>query len=102
MSDEKLAAARMSDAMGKLQDALSRLKLAAEELAIVDASLIGSDAHRRLIVESSALRPIETADDIRSHQAWIEAIEHWEPWVPPRTGSKRYQRRRAQRWPKGK
>lgn len=50
MSDEKLAAARMSDAMGKLQDALSRLKLAAEELAIVDASLIGSDAHRRLIV----------------------------------------------------
>jgi len=32
MSEEKLAAARMSDAMGKLQDALSRLKLAAEEL----------------------------------------------------------------------
>jgi hypothetical protein len=31
----------------------------------------------------------------------IEAVEHWEPWVPPRTGSKRYQRRRAQRWPKG-
>ena len=25
-----------------------------------------------------------------------------ELWVPPRTGSKRYQRRRAQRWPKGK
>jgi len=34
--------------------------------------------------------------------AWIEATEHWEPWIPPRTGSKRYQRRRAQRWPKGK
>ena len=31
----------------------------------------------------------------------IKAVEHWEPWVPPRTGSKRYQRRRAQRWPKG-
>jgi len=73
MSDEKLAAARMSDAMGKLQDALSRLKLAAEELAIVDASLIGSDAKRRLIVESSALKPIETADDIQSHQA--QAVE---------------------------
>ncbi len=29
-------------------------------------------------------------------------VEHWEPWVPPRTGSKRYQRRKAQRWPKGK
>jgi len=73
MNDEKLAAARMSDAMGKLQDALSRLKLAAEELAIVDASLIGSDAKRRLIVESSALKPIETADDIQSHQA--QAVE---------------------------
>ncbi len=73
MSEEKLAAARMSDAMGKLQDALSRLKLAAEELAIVDASLIGSDAKRRLIVESSALKPIETADDIQSHQA--QAVE---------------------------
>lgn len=73
MGEEKLAAARMSDAMGKLQDALSRLKLAAEELAIVDASLIGSDAKRRLIVESSALKPIETADDIQSHQA--QAVE---------------------------
>ena len=36
-------------------------------------------------------------DEIR-----IETVEHWEPWVPPPTGSKRYQRRRAQRWPKGK
>jgi len=68
MGEEKLAAARMSDAMGKLQDALSRLKLAAEELAIVDASLIGSDAKRRLIVESSNVKPIETADDIESHR----------------------------------
>ncbi len=73
MGEEKLAAARMSDAMGKLQDALSRLKLAAEELAIVDSSLIGSDAKRRLIVEASALKPIETADDIQSHQA--QAVE---------------------------
>ena len=32
----------------------------------------------------------------------IDALEYWRPWVPPRTGSKRYQRRRAQRWPKGK
>lgn len=73
MGEERLAAARMSDAMGKLQDALSRLKLAAEELAIVDSSLIGSDAKRRLIVEASALKPIETADDIQSHQA--QAVE---------------------------
>ena len=39
-------------------------------------------------------------DDIYTMK--IEAVEHWEPWIPPRTGSKRYQRRRAQRWPKGK
>ena len=39
-------------------------------------------------------------DDIYTMK--IEAVEHWEPWVPPRTGSKRYQRRRVQRWPKGK
>jgi hypothetical protein len=74
MGEEKLAAARMSDAMGKLQDALSRLKLAAEELAIVDAEMIGSDARRRLIVESSAAKPIETADDIESHQAQAAEI----------------------------
>ena len=54
--------------LGKLQEAQSALKLAAEELAIVDAEMIGSDAHRRLIVESSAAKPIETADDITSHR----------------------------------
>ncbi|MEY4757619.1 MAG: hypothetical protein RJA34_2517 [Pseudomonadota bacterium] len=73
MSDEKLAAARMSDVLCNLEDAMAKLAMAAEDLAIVDASLIGSDAKRRLIVESSALKPIETADDIQSHQA--QAVE---------------------------
>ena len=69
MSSETLPAKRLENALTKLQDAQSALKLAAEELAIVDAEMIGSDAHRRLIVESSAAKPIETADDITSHRA---------------------------------
>ena len=68
MSSETLPAKRLENALTKLQDAQSALKLAAEELAIVDAEMIGSDAHRRLIVESSAAKPIETADDITSHR----------------------------------
>ena len=68
MTNETLPAKRLENALGKLQDAQSALKLAAEELAIVDAEMIGSDAHRRLIVESSAVKPIETADDITSHR----------------------------------
>ncbi len=66
--EQKLPAQRMEHATTKLQDAMSALKLAAEELHIVDAEMIGSDAHRRLIVESSAAKPIETADDITSHR----------------------------------
>ena len=73
MTKDTLPAKRLENSLGKLQEAQSALKLAAEELAIVDASLIGSDAKRRLIVESSALKPIETADDIQSHQA--QAVE---------------------------
>ena len=68
MTNETLPAKRLENALTKLQDAQSALKLAAEELAIVDAEMIGSDAHRRLIVESSAAKPIETADDITSHR----------------------------------
>lgn len=68
MSSETLPAKRLENALGKLQEAQSALKLAAEELAIVDSEMIGSDAHRRLIVESSAAKPIETADDITSHR----------------------------------
>ena len=68
MPSETLPAKRLENALTKLQDAQSALKLAAEELAIVDAEMIGSDAHRRLIVESSAAKPIETADDITSHR----------------------------------
>ena len=68
MSKDTLPAKRLENALTKLQDAQSALKLAAEELAIVDAEMIGSDAHRRLIVESSAAKPIETADDITSHR----------------------------------
>ena len=67
-SEHMLPAQRLEHALTKLQDAQSALKLAAEELAIVDAEMIGSDAHRRLIVESSAAKPIETADDITSHR----------------------------------
>ena len=69
MTKDTLPAKRLENALTKLQDAQSALKLAAEELAIVDAEMIGSDAHRRLIVESSAAKPIETADDITSHRA---------------------------------
>ena len=58
--EPELPAVRLENALGKLQDAQSALKMAMK----------------------------------------IEAVEHWEPWIPPRTGSKRYQRRRAQRWPK--
>ena len=68
MTKDTLPAKRLENALTKLQDAQSALKLAAEELAIVDAEMIGSDAHRRLIVESSAAKPIETADDITSHR----------------------------------
>lgn len=68
MSKDTLPAKRLENALTKLQDAQSALKLAAEELAIVDSEMIGSDAHRRLIVESSAAKPIETADDIESHR----------------------------------
>ena len=69
MTNETLPAKRLENALGKLQEAQSALKLAAEELAIVDAEMIGSDAHRRLTVQSSAAKPIETADDITSHRA---------------------------------
>jgi len=66
--DEKLPAKRLENALTKLQDAQSALKLAAEELAIVDAEMIGSDAHRRLIVEASKEDPIKVSDDIESHR----------------------------------
>ena len=69
IKEPKLPAQRLEHTLSKLQDALGALKLAAEELRIVDAEMIGSDAHRRLIVESSAAKPIETADDITSHRA---------------------------------
>ena len=74
MMDEKLPAKRLEYATSKLQDALSALKLAGEELVIVDAEMIGSDSHRRLIVESSAEDPIKTADDIESHRAQAAEI----------------------------
>lgn len=66
--ENTLPAKRLENALGKLQEAQSTLKLAAEELAIVDAEMIGSDAHRRVIVEASKEDPIKTADDITSHR----------------------------------
>ena len=65
---ETLPAARLDNALGKVQDALSRLQLAAEELAIVESTLLGSDDSRRLVVESSAIKPADTAADIMAHQ----------------------------------
>ena len=77
MKDETLPAKRLEHAQTKLQDALSALKLAGEELAIVEASMIGDDAHRRLIMESSRENPIGTADDIQSHRVQAaEIAEH--------------------------
>lgn len=75
MMDEKpLPAKRLEHATSKLQDAQSALKLAGEELAIVEASMIGDEAHRRLIMESSRENPIGTADDITSHRAQAAEI----------------------------
>lgn len=73
-TEHMLPAKRMEHALTKLQDAQSALKLAAEELAIVDAEMLGSDTRRRLIVESSAAKPIDTADDIESHRSQTAEI----------------------------
>ena len=67
-TEHMLPAKRMERALSKLQDALSALNLAAEELHIVESEMIGSDANRRLIVESSVGNPIAIADDIESHR----------------------------------
>ena len=74
MDEKPLPAKRLEHAQTKLQDALSALRLAGEELAIVEASMIGDDAHRRLIMESSRENPIGTADDITSHRAQAAEI----------------------------
>ena len=72
--EHKLPAQRLENALTKLQDAQSALKLAAEELAIVDAEMIGSDAHRQIIIASSTEDPIKTADDIESHRSQTAEI----------------------------
>lgn len=74
MTKDTLPAKRLENALTKLQDAQSALKLAAEELAIVDAEMIGSDAHRRLIVEASKEDPIKVSDDIESHRSQAAEI----------------------------
>jgi hypothetical protein len=74
MPSETLPAKRLESALTKLQDAQSALKLAAEELAIVDAEMIGSDAHRQIIIASSTEDPIKTADDIESHRSQTAEI----------------------------
>ena len=68
MTSEKLPSQRLEHAQTKLQDALSAIHLAQEGLALFDAQMLGSDEQRRLIVASSAEKPIETADDIQSHR----------------------------------
>ena len=67
-TEHMLPAKRMEHATTKLQDAMSALKLAAEELHIVDAEMIGSDANRRVTVEASKEDPIKVSDDIESHR----------------------------------
>jgi len=74
LGEHKLPAQRLENALTKLQDAQSALKLAAEELAIVDAEILGSDAHRRLIVEASKEDPIKVSDDIESHRSQTAEI----------------------------
>ena len=39
-------------------------------------------------------------DDIYTMRIDAREYQYGTPWISPRTGSKRYQRRRAQRWPK--
>ena len=46
-TENTLPAKRLENALGRLQEAQSALKLAAEELAIVDAEMIGSDAEQQ-------------------------------------------------------
>ena len=67
-TEHLLPAKRMERALTKLQDAMSAIKLAVEELAIVDAEMIGSDANRRVTVEASKDDPIKVSDDIESHR----------------------------------
>ena len=74
MSSETLPAKRLEHALTKLQDAQAALKLAAEELAIEDAEMLGSDAHRRLIVEASKEDPIKVSDDLESHRSQATEI----------------------------
>ena len=63
MSKDTLPAKSLKNALTKLQDAQSALKMAADELAIVDAEMIGSDSHRRLIVgfRSAHQKPTEAS-----------------------------------------
>lgn len=68
MANHTLPSQRMEQATAKLQYAMSALKLAAEELHIVDAEMIGSDANRRVMVEASKEDPIKVSDDIESHR----------------------------------
>ena len=80
--ENTLPAKRIENALGKLQRHSPRLKLAAEELAIVDSEMIGSDAHRRVIVEASKDDPIKTADDIslatvRKRLRWQSSPPTW-------------------------
>ena len=67
-TEHLLPAQRMEHATTKLQDAMSAIKLAVEELHIVDAEMIGSDANRRVTVEASKDDPIKVSDDIESHR----------------------------------
>ena len=56
--------------MSRSRERMKRWK----RIGFYHAEMIGSDAHRRLIVESSADDPIKTADDIESHRSQAAEI----------------------------
>ena len=93
-TEHMLPAKRMEHATTKLQDAMSALKLAAEELHIVDAEMIGSDANRRVTVEASKDDPIKVSDDIESHR--MQAADAGMP-MPDTAARRRALAERAER-----
>ena len=80
-TEHLLPAKRMERALTKLQDAMSAIKLAAEELHIVDAEMIGSDANRRVTVEASKEDPIKVSDDIESHRMQAAEMKWYDDYL---------------------
>lgn len=73
--DDMLPAQRMTEAIGKLQTAMSALDLAQEQLSLVEWQMLGCDDNRRRVVESSKEKPLDTANDIESHRSQAGQIK---------------------------